>query len=395
MDSQHSTAKADAPHPDDPRKPDSPSDVTRPGWMYTIKKTVREFNRDQCTDLAAALTYYTVFAIAPASLALVSLLGVFGNGQQIVENVMTLAGTMGAPDDAIAGIRPIVDNLTAQQGAGLSLVLGLLLALWSASGYVNAFGRAMNRMYEVDEGRPFWKLRPVMLLTTLALLVIVALILVALVVSGGIAEAVGDAIGLSAVTVTVWNIAKWPVVVGLVVVLVALLYYATPNVRQPRMRWISVGSVVAIVVWAVATVAFGLYVANFGKYEATYGALAGVILFLLWVWITNNALLFGAELDAELERTRELQAGIVAEETIQLPPRDTQASVKKQKKHAEDVETGRALRLSAGQEDDLDDVRGASDSPRDRSGVRDGEVRGDGSPDVAEPREATRRDRRR
>lgn len=354
--SERSTVKAaTAPHPDDPRKPDSPGDVTKPGWKYTVKKTLREFNRDQCTDLAAALTYYAVFALAPAALALVSLLGVFGNGQQIVDNVMKLATDMGAPDDAIESIQPIITNLSQQQGAGLSLALGLLLALWSASGYVNAFGRAMNRMYEIDEGRPFWKLRPVMLLTTLALLVIVALILVALVVSGGVAEAVGNAIGLSDVTVTVWNIAKWPVVVGLVVVLVALLYYATPNVRQPKMRWISVGSVVAIVVWVVATVGFAFYVTNFGKYEATYGALAGVILFLLWLWITNNALLFGAELDAELERTRELQAGIKAEETIQLPPRDTKASDKKQKKHEEDIETGRALRLSAGQDDDLDD----------------------------------------
>ena len=374
--SERSTAKADAPHPDDPRKPDSPSDVTKPGWKYTIKKTLREFNRDQCTDLAAALTYYAVFALAPAALALVSLLGVFGNGQQIVDSVMKLATDMGAPDDAIKSIQPIITNLSQQQGAGLSLALGLLLALWSASGYVNAFGRAMNRMYEIDEGRPFWKLRPVMLLTTLALLVIVALILVALVVSGGVAEAVGNAIGLSDVTVTVWNIAKWPVVVGLVVVLVALLYYATPNVRQPKMRWISVGSVVAIVVWVVATVGFAFYVTNFGKYEATYGALAGVILFLLWLWITNNALLFGAELDAELERTRELQAGIQAEETIQLPPRDTKASEKKQKKHAEDIETGRALRLSAGQDDDLDDV--------------DGEHHGEGG----QRPEATRRDRR-
>lgn len=374
--SERSTAKAAAPHPDDPRKPDSPSDVTKPGWKYTIKKTLREFNRDQCTDLAAALTYYAVFALAPAALALVSLLGVFGNGQQIVDNVMTLAKNMGAPDDAIDSIKPIVTNLSEQQGAGLGLALGLLLALWSASGYVNAFGRAMNRMYEIDEGRPFWKLRPVMLLTTLALLVIVALILVALVVSGGVAEAVGNVIGLSDLTVTVWNIAKWPVVVGLVVVLVALLYYATPNVRQPKMRWISVGSVVAIVVWVLATVGFAFYVTSFGKYEATYGALAGVILFLLWLWITNNALLFGAELDAELERTRELQAGIEAEETIQLPPRDTQASVKKQKKHAEDIETGRALRLSAGQDDDLDDG--------------DGEQRREGG----ERQEATRRDRR-
>jgi membrane protein len=207
----------------------------------------------------------------------------------------------------------------------------------------------MNRMYQIDEGRPAWKLRPIMLAVTLLLLVLVALVCVALVLSGPVAEGIGDAIGLSEVTVLVWNIAKWPVVVAIVIVIVAVLYWATPNIRQPKMKWVSVGAVVFIVVWALATLGFALYVANFGKYEATYGALAGVIVFLLWVWITNNALLFGAELDCELERGRELQAGLKAEETLQLPPRDTKASVKKQKKLQEDIADGRALRESAGE----------------------------------------------
>ena len=181
----------------------------------------------------------------------------------------------------------------------------------------------MNRIYEVEEGRPIWKLRPVMLLVTLVAVVLVALVALALVVTGPAAQAVGDAIGLGSTAVLVWNIAKWPVMLVVVVLIVALLYYATPNVKQPKFRWISVGALVAIVVWVLASAAFGFYVANFSSYNKTYGSLAGVIVFLLWLWITNLALLFGAELDAELERGRELQAGVAAEETVQLPPRDT------------------------------------------------------------------------
>ncbi|NCT89358.1 YihY/virulence factor BrkB family protein [Cellulomonas sp. APG4] len=347
------SARVDAPDPEDPRKPDSPPDLTKPSWLYVLLKTFREFLRDQVPDLAAALTYWAVLAVAPAALALVSLLGVFGDGDQIVADVLEEAETASGMDlDAVGSI---VRDLADQPSAGLALVTGLAVALWSASGYVNAFSRAMNRIYEIDEGRPIWKLRPVMLLVTLVMLVLVALVCAALVLSGPVAEAVGGVIGLSDVAVTVWSIAKWPVVVVMVALIIAILYYATPNVQQPKFRWVSVGSFVAILVWAVATMGFGFYVANYGSYDQTYGTLGGVIVFLLWLWLTNNALLFGAELDAELERGRQLQAGIRAEETIQLPPRDTRASDKKLEKHAQDVAKGRRLRLSRGRTDDADD----------------------------------------
>lgn len=345
-DSERASAKADAPHPEDPRKPDSPTDLTKPSWMYVLRKTFREFQRDQVTDLAAALTYWGVLAVAPAVIALISVLGLFGNGEQIVTDVIEEAETVTGMDLETVGT--ILTTVATNEGALIAVLSGLAVALWSASGYVNAFSRAMNRMYEIDEGRPFYKLRPIMLLVTLAMLVLVALICVALVLSGPVAEAIGGAIGLSDVAVTVWSIAKWPVVVLLVALTIAILYYWTPNVRQPKFRWISIGSFVAILVWAVATLGFAFYVANFGSYNETYGALAGVIVFLLWLWLTNNALLFGAELDAELERSRELQAGIEAEETIQLPPRDTKASDKKQEQHEKDVSRGRTLRLSRG-----------------------------------------------
>jgi membrane protein len=246
-------------------------------------------------------------------------------------------------------LRPTLLQLSQSSGAGVGLVIGIAAALWSASGYTGAFGRGMNRIYEIDEGRPIWKLRPMMLLVTFVTIVLAAVVLVGLVITGPAAEAVGDAIGLGSTVVTVWNIAKWPVMLVVVMVIVGLLYYATPNVKQPKFRWISVGAAVAIVVWILASALFGFYVANFSSYDKTYGSLAGVIVFLLWLWITNLALLFGAELDAEVERGRQLQGGIEAEKTIQLPPRDTRASEKKQAKQEEDVRMGRALRQSRGE----------------------------------------------
>ncbi len=337
---------ATAPDPDHPQKPDSPTDLEKPSWKFLFKKAFHEFGRDQCTDIAAALTYYAVLALFPAMLALISLLGVFGQGQATVNGLLDMMSGI-VPEGSLNDVRPVIDGMVNNQAAGFALVTGLVGALWSASGYVNAFGRAMNRMYEVDEGRPIWKLRPMMLGLTLLIVIMAALVLVGLVVSGPVARTVGDLIGLGDTSVMVWNWAKWPVILGIVVLIVALLYYVTPNVQQPKFRWLSLGAVVAILAWILASVAFGFYVANFGNYERTYGALAGVILGLLWLWITNLALLFGAELDAEMERARQLQAGIKAEETLQLPPRDTKASDKKADKHEQTVEDGRRLRLRA------------------------------------------------
>ena len=339
--------KRDAPDPDAPGKPDSPGDIKKPTWGYSLKTTIREFSADQCTDLAAALTYYAVLALFPGAIAMLSLVGLVGQGQQTVDTLLQILRDIGA-SSAADTLEPTLTQLANTPGAGLALVIGLATALWSASGYVGAFGRGMNRIYEVDEGRPFWKLRPVMLLVTLITVVLAAVVALGLVLTGPAAEAVGNAIGVGSTVVTVWNIAKWPVLLAVVVVIVALLYYATPNVQQPKFKWISIGAVVAIVVWIIASAAFGFYVANFSSYDKTYGSLAGVIAFLLWLWITNLALLFGAELDAELERGRQLQAGIAAEETLQLPPRDTRTSDKAAAKEEKDIERGRRLRKSRG-----------------------------------------------
>ncbi len=327
--------------------PDAPTDLTKPSWRYVVRKTAREWSADQCTDLAAALTYYSVLALFPAAIAILSLVGLVGQGPQTVDTLLGILRDVGAAGAADT-LEPTLTELSRTSSAGLGLAIGLAAALWSASGYVGAFGRGMNRIYEVPEGRPVWKLRPTMLLVTLVTVLLTALVALALVLTGPAAQAVGDAVGVGSTAVTVWNIAKWPVVLAAVMLIVALLYYATPNVKQPKFRWVSVGAAVAVVAWVLASALFGLYVANFSSYDKTYGSLAGVIVFLLWLWITNLALLFGAELDAELERARELQAGLPAEETIQLPARDRRTSDKAADKERADVERGRRLRLTRG-----------------------------------------------
>ncbi len=342
----------DADLPGGTAKPDSPTDLTKPSWTSLLRRTVREFSQDQCTDLAAALTYYGVLSIFPALIAVMSLVGVFGQGRKTVRTLTGILENLGVSSPTL---EKTITQLSQTPGAGLALVLGLAAALWTASGYVGSFGRAMNRIYGIGEGRPIWKLRPVMLLITALTVLLAALVLVGLVVSGSVAQAIGEAVGVGSTAVQVWGIAKWPVMVLVVVVIVALLYYATPNVQQPTFRWISTGALVAILVWVAASVAFGFYVGNFSSYNKTYGSLAGVIVFLLWLWITNLALLFGAELNVELERGRQLQAGIAAERTVQLPLRDTRSIRKAEAKEEDDVARARRLRRSRGRRADLDD----------------------------------------
>jgi membrane protein len=323
------------------------TDLTGSSWKYVLRRTMREFSRDECTDQAAALTYYAVLAIFPGVIALLSLVGLVGQGPKTVDTLTQILSQAGA-SSATKTLEPVLNELSKTPAAGPAFVIGLLTALWSASGYVGSFGRAMNRVYGVGEGRPVWKLRPVTFVITVVTVVFAAVVLVGLIVSGPVADSIGSAIGLGSTAVMVWKIAKWPVLLLVVVLIVALLYYATPNVKQPKFRWISVGALVAIVVWVLASAAFGFYVGNFSSYNKTYGSLAGAIVFLLWLWITNLALLFGAELDAELERGRQLQAGLPAEETLQLPPRDTRKIDKAEAKRDADIEAGRRLRASRG-----------------------------------------------
>ena len=329
----------------------SPATLTRASWSYALRRTVREFMSDECPDVAAALTYYAVLALFPAFIALVSLVGLVGEDRSSVDFLLDVLRDLKAGSVADT-LEPTLVDLSASTGAGLALFLGLAGALWSASGYTGAFGRAMNRIYGVREGRPVWKLRPLMLLLTAVLLVLTAMTVAGLVLSGPVARSVGDTLGLGDTAVTVWGILKWPLLLFIVAVIVDLLYWGTPNVRHPRFRWISVGSALAIVVWVLLSALFGLYVANFSSFSRTYGSLAGVIIFLLWLWITNLALLFGAELDAEIERGRELQLGLPAETQVQLEPRDSRNIERFEEREREDHAEGRRIRLESGPEDD-------------------------------------------
>jgi membrane protein len=299
-----------------------PTDIPGRGRLAVLKRTAIEFKEDNLTDWAAALTYYAVLALFPALLALVALVGIFGQYPQTTNALLDIARQVSGNDSALNGLKDTIDGVVRNKGgAGALLGLGLAGALWSASGYIGAFMRASNAIYEVPEGRPFWKLRPLQVVVTLGMVLLVAVLLVALVVSGPVAEAIGDQVGLGSTAVTIYQIAKWPIMAGVVLVILALLYYVSPSARLPRIHWLSPGAVVALVIWVIASAGFAFYVANFGSYNKTYGTLGGAISLLVWLWITNLAVLFGQELNAEIERGRELTAGLPAERELQLAPR--------------------------------------------------------------------------
>jgi membrane protein len=285
----------------------------------TIKRTLKEFSEDNLTDWAAALTYYGVLALFPALVALLSIVGLVVNPQKL-----TSALTAVVPGSASDALTPVIKQLASNDSAaGFGLVLGLAGAIWSASGYVGAFTRAANVVYETPEGRKIWKLKPLQLLVTLVGILFAAVILATLVLSGPVVDAIGQALGIGETGQTVWNVIKWPIVLVLLALMIAVLYYATPNVRLRGFKWVSPGAAVAIVVAIVASALFAFYVGNFGSYNKTYGTLAGVIVFLIWFWLINLALLFGIELDAEVERTKELKEGVPrAEKEIQLDARE-------------------------------------------------------------------------
>jgi membrane protein len=304
----------------DDRAPDKPTQLPRGSWWAVLKRTVKEFREDNLTDWAAALTYYGVLSLFPALLVLVSILGLVGQSatDPLVENIGKFAP--GAAKDIVTSA---IENLEKSQGAaGVLFVVGLVGALWSASGYIGAFMRAANTIWDVEEGRPIWKTIPLRLAVTLVMLVLLAITAVAVVITGPLAEWVGDVVGLGSTAVTIWDIAKWPVLILIVSLMFAILYYAAPNVRQPGFRWVSPGGILAVVVWIVASAAFAFYVANFGSYNKTYGSVGAVIIFLVWLWVSNIAILLGAEFNAEIERGRKIEAGHPAEEEPFLPPRD-------------------------------------------------------------------------
>lgn len=302
--------------------PEAPTQLPKRSWWAVLKRTVKEFDDDNLTDWAAALTYYAVLSLFPGLLLLTALLGLLGPDavQSIVDSLDALGP--GEAKDTVAGA---LENLRKSQASGVLAIVGLVTALWSASGYVGAFMRASNSIYDVEEGRPFWKVIPLRLGLTVGVVVLLALTALGVTLTGGVAEWLGEVLGLGSTFVTVWDIAKWPVLFVLASLAIGLLFWASPNVRQPSFLWITPGGLLTVVVWVAASLGFAFYVANFGSYNKTYGSLAGVIIFLVWLWISNLALLLGAELDAELERGRRMEAGQPAGRDPVAPPRDTAA----------------------------------------------------------------------
>jgi membrane protein len=311
------TRNSGAPSPD--AGPEGPTDLGAKGWLAALKRTLKEFSEDNISDWAAALTYYGVLSIFPGILVLVSILGLLGpDTTQAVQDTVTQV----APGSR-AAVETVVQQAQAAGGtASLAAIFGLLVAFWSASGYIAAFMRASNAIYDVPEGRPIWKTLPIRVGVTAVIGVMLILAAMIVVFTGDLARAVGDVIGLGSTAVTVWSIAKWPVLIVLVSLMFAILYWASPNAKHGGFRWVSPGGLFAVVLWIIASAAFAFYLANFGNYNKTYGTLAGVIAFLVWLWISNIAILLGAEMDAELERGRAIAAGMPADTEPFLELRD-------------------------------------------------------------------------
>jgi membrane protein len=314
----HEAAAATASNVDD-AAPKGPTRLPRHSWGGVFARTFREYKADNLSDWAAALTYYGVLAIFPAAIALISIVGLIGHSA-----TSTLINNLGklAPGTARTVFISAIQGLQKSRGAaGVLFVVGILGALWSASSYVAAFMRASNAIYDIQEGRPFWMTYPVRLAVTIVMVVLLTAGALAVVITGGLAGQVGKLLGVGGSAVTAWDIAKWPVLLLVVGVMFAILYWASPNVKQPGFRWLTPGGLFAVAVWVLASAVFALYVSNFGSYNKTYGALAGVIIFLVWLWISNVAILLGAELNAELARARVIETGHPADVEPFVEPR--------------------------------------------------------------------------
>ncbi len=300
--------------------PDRPTKLERGAWPGVLKRTIREFQEDNLTDWAAALTYYGILSIFPSLLAIVSVLGLIGSSetQPILQNLSSIA-----PGSVHQILNSAITNLEQNQGAsGVIFIIGIAGALWSASGYVAAFMRASNAIYDIGEGRPFWKTTSTRVIVTIVLLTMLILVGIGVTLTGGLATQLGKLLGIGSTAVTVWDIAKWPVILIVVMTMFAILYWASPNVKHPKFHWVSPGGVLGVILWLAASALFALYVANFSSYNKTYGALGGVIIFLVWLWISNIAILLGAEFNAEVERGRQIVAGVPEDREPFLEPRD-------------------------------------------------------------------------
>jgi membrane protein len=318
---------------------DSPTDLSKPGLVAVVKRAGKEFKNDRLTDLAAALTYFAVLAVVPGLIVLISLLGLLGPNTtgEVVRQVQSAA-----PGSSAQFVQALIAQAQANKtGAGLGAILGFLVALWSASGYVGAFMRASNVVYDIGEGRPMWKTMPIRIGVTVAAVLILVVSAVIVVVSGPVAQQVGDIVGAGSTTVTLWNIVKWPVLLVLLSILLAILYWASPNAKQGGIKWVSPGGVIAVLIWVLISVLFAIYVTNFSSYNKTYGSLAGIVIFLVWLWLSNIAILLGAEVNAELEHGRAIADGLSEDVEPFAEPRDTRKLDDQEKREIEQAQATR------------------------------------------------------
>ena len=326
---QQERAAPEAAAPDGAQEAPPAPELSRRSWRAAAKRTLAEYQEDNLQDRAAALTYFSVQSIFPGLLVLVTLLGLLGTS--VTQNLIDQL-TKAVPGSVSTIVSHALTRLQANHStAGILAVVGLALGLWSASSYVAAFMRAANVIYDVPEGRPAWVTIPVRLAVTVAMLVLLVFSVVIVVVSGGIARHVGSALGLGSAAVTAWGIAKWPVLVIIVSIMLAILYWASPNARH-GFRWISPGGLLAVLLWLIASGLFALYVAFFGNYNKVYGTLGGIIIFLIWMWLSNTAILLGAEFNAELERERAIAGGVPPHQEPFTELRDDRKLRKKREK---------------------------------------------------------------
>lgn len=335
---------------------EAPESPAKPDWKVAFGRAKAKFTQDQCTDLAAALTYFSVQSIFPGLIAVISLLNIFGDGPETTKAMVdSIANIAGRDPSELSAVSDVINTIQAAPGGGIALLIGIGGALWSASGYVGAFGRAMNRIYAVEEGRGFVKLKGTLLAITAIEVLLIILVMLSIVTSGGIARELGSVIGLGSTAVMIWDLAKWPFVAFIVIAIISMLYNYTPNVKRAKNRVFSSGAAVGFFVWVFASIALASYIGftQGASYQKTYGAFAGAIIFLLWLWVTNIAMLFGAELDAELLRTKQLKSGLPAERLVLLPARDNDGIAKKQEADEKLVDTAIDLRLNADSSDDV------------------------------------------
>ena len=308
-----------------------------------LRRTLHAFSTDECPDVAASLTFYAVLALIPSVMVAFSVVSLLGRGDETAQVLSDVFQAV-APGASAAALQGVIAQIAEARQTGLVLVAGLALTLWAVARYVAAFGRGMNRIYGVAEGRPVWLLKFSQLLVALVVIVCVAVVAMLLAVTGGVAEAVGHALGLGETALIVWKIVRWPILAAVVIFVLAFLYYFSPNVRPARFRWMSLGAAVALAVLLVASLAFGIWVSSFADYGRLYGVFGGVIIFILWLWIANMAILIGVEFDAEVERVRELQAGVPAETQVQVPLRDARRIAKNVRRDRDDVAKARDIR---------------------------------------------------